>query len=166
MAALKRFVLAYLRNPAAGLGLLLLIAIIAMGILFLGGVNARMFFLILAIFYLFYNTIQIVDSIFTYEIVRCCFVSSDIVCIWLCYYKTNKFFRNCITIININNYTFCLLTNTQHPTNVCVVIVKNEHIDIVYTCAQNSLKLLFDMVTWLDQQVTDIHIKQFVRWRY
>ena len=32
MAALKRFALAYLRNPAAGLGLLLLIAIIAMAL--------------------------------------------------------------------------------------------------------------------------------------
>ena len=32
MAALKRFALAYLRNPAAGLGLLLLIGIIAMAL--------------------------------------------------------------------------------------------------------------------------------------
>ncbi|MFN7258054.1 MAG: ABC transporter permease, partial [bacterium] len=32
MAALKRFALAYLRNPAAGIGLLLLIAIIIMAL--------------------------------------------------------------------------------------------------------------------------------------
>ncbi|MCA3419632.1 MAG: ABC transporter permease, partial [Roseomonas sp.] len=32
MAALKRFALAYLRNPAAGTGLLLLIAIIIMAL--------------------------------------------------------------------------------------------------------------------------------------